>query len=184
MEAFRTGYRSFERKDQTLIGPTHQLIDQANQISQAIVNYLIRLSAQSKLADEQRISNLHNSLGDAMRIAEIADNVTKYTQRAIDNGLDFSGGVKIELDGMVMRLEELYTLTRRAVLERESGLLPRIDQAEDDIDAMRKRLIDRHIERLNQGECRAESSGVFINLVSNLERLGDHLTYIAYTVQV
>ena len=85
---------------------------------------------------------------------------------------------------MVMRLEELYTLTRRAVLERESGLLPRIDQAEDDIDAMRKRLIDRHIERLNQGECRAESSGVFINLVSNLERLGDHLTYIAYTVQV
>ena len=80
---------------------------------------------------------------------------------------------------------ELAKKERRiAVLERESGLLPRIDQAEDDIDAMRKRLIDRHIERLNQGECRAESSGVFINLVSNLERLGDHLTYIAYTVQV
>ena len=44
---------------------------------------------------------------------------------------------------------------------------------------MRKRYIDDHIARLNKGECKPESSGVFINLVSNLERLGDHLTYIA-----
>ena len=84
---------------------------------------------------------------------------------------------------MVERIETLYTLTKRAVLERDAGLLPQIDQMEEEVDAMRKRLIDRHIQRLNQGECRAESSGVFINLVSNLERLGDHLTYIAYTVQ-
>ena len=54
---------------------------------------------------------------------------------------------------------------------------------EEEIDGMRKQLINRHIERLNLGECRPESSGIFINLVSNLERLGDHLTYIAYTLQ-
>lgn len=45
-------------------------------------------------------------------------------------------------------------------------------------------LIDAHIERLNKGICKAESSGIFINLVSNLERLGDHLTYIAHSVIV
>ena len=42
---------------------------------------------------------------------------------------------------------------------------------------------DSHIQRLDRGECRPGSSGVFINLVSNLERLGDHLTYIAHTIQ-
>ena len=148
-----------------------------------MTDYLIRLSAKSKLADERSISNLHSNLGDIMRVAEIADNLTKYAQRSIDGGLDFSGSVKEELDVMVERIETLYTLTKRAVLERDAGLLPQIDQMEEEVDAMRKRLIDRHIQRLNQGECRAESSGVFINLVSNLERLGDHLTYIAYTVQ-
>ena len=183
MEAFRTGYRSFAGKDKALIAPTHQLIDRANGISQAMTDYLIRLSAKSKLADERSISNLHSNLGDIMRVAEIADNLTKYAQRSIDGGLDFSGSVKEELDVMVERIETLYTLTKRAVLERDAGLLPQIDQMEEEVDAMRKRLIDRHIQRLNQGECRAESSGVFINLVSNLERLGDHLTYIAYTVQ-
>ena len=73
--------------------------------------------------------------------------------------------------------------SRRVVLERDPGLLPEVDRVEEEIDGMRKQLINRHIERLNLGECRPESSGIFINLVSNLERLGDHLTYIAYTLQ-
>ena len=84
---------------------------------------------------------------------------------------------------MVGQVEELYVLTKQAVLEKRPELLPRINRVEEELDAMRRRLIDRHIQRLNQGECRAESSGVFINMVSNLERLGDHLTYIANTVR-
>ena len=181
MDAFRTGYRAFADKDRELIQPTHDLIGQAGEISQGMVNYLIRLSAQSKLEDERAISHLHSSLGDIMRIAEIADNLTKYARRSLDGGLDFSPSVGEELDGMVARVEELYGLTKRAVLERDPMLLPQIDRVEEEVDGLRKALIDRHIQRLNAGECRAESSGVFINLVSNLERLGDHLTYIAHT---
>lgn len=183
MDAFRTGYRAFETRDKSLIEPTHQLIDQASGISQSMVNYLIRLSAQSKLADERPISNLHNNLGDIMRIAEIADNFTKYAQKTVDNDLDFSEGVKVELAKMVSQVETLYALTRQAVLERDASLLPQIERVEEGVDNMRRKLIDSHIQRLNQGECQAESSGVFINMVSNLERLGDHLTYIANTVQ-
>lgn len=183
MEAFRTGYRSFEEKDKSLIEPTHQLIDKANLISQAMVNYIIRLAAKSKLADERSISNLHNNLGDIMRIAEIADNFTKYTVKSLENDLNFSNSVMDELNGMVDQVERLYRLTKQAVLEKKTSLLPQIDRTENRIDDMRRKLIDHHIQRLNQGECRAESSGVFINMVSNLERLGDHLTYIAYTIQ-
>ena len=182
MEAFRTAYRSFDEKDKSLIEPTHQLIDEANVISQGMVSYLIRLSARSELAEERSISNLHDHLGDIMRIAEIADNFTKYTQKCIKQNLDFSDSVKEELRGMVGRVEELYILTKEAIVEKDTRLLPRIDRVEDQVDGLRKRLIDSHIQRLNQGACKAESSGVFINLVSNLERMGDHLTYIAHTI--
>lgn len=183
MEAFRTGYQSFAVRDKGLIAPTQRLIDEASQIAQGMEGYLIRLSAQSKLAEEQAISNLHSNLGDVMRIAEIADNCTKYTRKTIKHNLDFSDSVRTDLDEMTERLEKLYTLTRQAVLDRDAGLLPQINAVEDDVDALRKRLIDSHIQRLNQGMCKPESSSVFINLVSNLERLGDHLTYIAYTVE-
>lgn len=182
MDAFRTGYRAFSEKNKGLIEPTHRLIDQANGISQGMVDYLVRLSAQSKLADERRISNLHSSLADIMRIAEIADNLTKYAQKTVDGGLEFSQGVREELTGMVEQVEGLYELTRRTVLEKDPGLMAQVDRMEDRLDELRKTLVERHIQRLNRGECRAESSGVFINLVSNLERLGDHLTYIAASV--
>ena len=182
MEAFRTAYRSFDEKDKSLIEPTHQLIDEANVISQGMVSYLIRLSARSELSEERSISNLHDNLGDIMRIAEIADNFTKYTQKCIKQNLDFSDSVKEELRDMVGRVEELYILTKEAIVEKDTRLLPRIDRVENQVDGLRKRLIDSHIQRLNQGACKAESSGVFINLVSNLERMGDHLTYIAHTI--
>ena len=113
-----------------------------------------------------------------MRIAEIADNFTKYTQTSIEKKLEFSDTVKEEIGSMVQRVETLYGLTRQMIRNKDAGLLPQIAKTEDEIDAFRKRLIDNHIERLNSGQCRPESSGVFINLVSNLERLGDHLTYI------
>ena len=147
------------------------------------LNYLIRLAPQSKLLYERNISDLHNNVGDVMRIAEIADNFTKYTQRAIDKNLQFSSPVQTEIDGMVSRIEDLYALTKQIILEKDASLLPQIDEAENDVDAYRKKLIDGHVARLNAGECKPESIGVFINLVSNLERLGDHLTYIAYTAK-
>ena len=53
---------------------------------------------------------------------------------------------------------------------------------EDNVDNLRRRLVDEHIERLNKGECKAESSSVFINLVNNMERIGDHLNAIAQSV--
>ena len=53
MDAFRTAYRSFEKKDKSLIEPSLEKINQAGSIYHAIVNYLIRLSAQSKLSDEE-----------------------------------------------------------------------------------------------------------------------------------
>lgn len=51
---------------------------------------------------------------------------------------------------------------------------------ESEIDAARKEMVNDHIERLNEGKCKPESSGVFINLVGNLERAADHLTYVAH----
>ena len=183
MAAFRMGFCAFQKRDKSLIAPTRELIDQTGSISQGMVGYMIRLSAKSKVAEERNITNLHSNLGDIMRIAEIADNCTKYTQKAIDQNLIFSVSVQGDLTRMAGRVEALYELTRQAVLEKDPALLPRVEAVEDEIDALRKELIDGHIRRLNAGECQAESSGVFINLVSNLERLGDHLTYIADTIR-
>lgn len=181
MDAFRTAYRAFEQKDESLIEPVQVRIGRAGEVYRDAVNYLVRLSAQSGLSEEQSISDLHSNLSDVMRIADIADNLTKYTRRSVKRGLEFSGAVKEELGEMVDCVERLYGVTRELFEKKEFPLLLQVDELEEELDAYRKRLTESHIQRLKAGECKPESSGVFISLVSNLERLGDHLTYVAHT---
>lgn len=184
MDAFRTSYHSFDKTDKTLIDSARKKIQKAEKIYNTIISYLVALSAQSEqLSDEQRISALHNNLGDIMRIAEIADNFTKYTLTTAESKLEFSDSVKAQVGEMVQCVENLYALTKQIVTNKNKNLLADIELEEKKIDAYRKQLIDNHIERLNAGKCKPESSGVFINLVSNIERLGDHLTYVAYTIK-
>lgn len=184
MDAFRTAYRSFDIMDKQLIGSVHNQINETNKLYHSVLNYLIRLSAQSEqLSDEKCISNIHSNISDIMRIAEIADNFTKYTQSSIQNDFNFSENVRIDLSDMIDVVEKLYALTKQIILKKDVSLLPNAYLLENEIDDFRKKLIDGHIERLNKGVCRPECSGVFINLVSNIERLGDHLTYIIYTVK-
>ena len=54
---------------------------------------------------------------------------------------------------------------------------------EDDIDAMERNLRRRHIDRLNQGVCNPGSGVIFIDILSNLERVGDHANNIALIVK-
>ena len=57
-----------------------------------------------------------------------------------------------------------------------------INEIEEQVDNMRTTLVNDHLDRLKAGKCQPQSSGVFINLVNNLERAADHLTYIAESV--
>ena len=61
--------------------------------------------------------------------------------------------------------------------------LPIADAIEEEIDVMRKQMVDDHQERLNRKECQPQNSGVYVNLVNNLERSADHMVYIAYSVK-
>ena len=44
-------------------------------------------------------------------------------------------------------------------------------------------MIEDHMDRLKKGECSPQNSGVYVNLVNNIERAADHMIYIAYSVK-
>lgn len=152
-----------------------------NSIGKELTNYLILISSKDiDIASETTISSLHDIISDIDRISELADNVIKYTDREIKENLIFSDKVKQELKEMYSLIHNMHVLTKTYILERKKNMLKAIDEIEDNIDDMRKLLVREHIERLNKGECRPESSSVFINLANNLERVGDHISYIAH----
>lgn len=182
MDAYRTAWHAFMTATPSLSRDIHCQIDRAGQIGQNMLSYLIRLSPRAGSIGEKEISDIHSNIGDMMRIAEIADNLTKYTDRQSELGLSFSEEARNELRHMNREIERLYALTRRLLLERDTHLLPLVDCSEERVDILRREAIDHHIQRLQNGECPLQASAIWVTLVSNMERLADHLTYVAHTV--
>ena len=110
-------------------------------------------------------------------------NVTKYTRREVKDNLVFSEGISEKLAEMHALLHKQYALVKRIIVDKEYGLMGEADALEEEIDGMRRDLVAEHILRLSQGKCRPENNTVFINLVSNLERIGDHINFIAHSIE-
>ena len=183
MDAFDTAYQAFCRKDKSAAAQVREKIDKTQEKSNQIMAYVIKTSAVAGESAEKEVSIVHNNVADIMRIAEIADNFVKYTARICDNQLSLSETAATGTNEMVDTIHKLFQFTKELILTGDLSLLHHIDSIEDKIDNYRKILIDGHIERVNTGVCTPAISSVYINLVSNLERLGDHITYVAHSFE-
>ncbi len=183
MASLATAFNGFIRRDVSTVEKVAANNEQIADLSKSISDYLVKVSAAGpSLDDEKKISALHNNVGDIVRISELADNLTKYTRKTINENLTFSPVVGTKLSEMYALLQEQYSLVKRIVLMKEYNIMHESDETEDRVDNMRRSLIADHIDRMQRGECNAENNPVFINLVSNLERVGDHLNYVAHSV--
>ena len=181
MEALRTAFNGFVVGDEKAKEEVAELNTRIGDLERAIVAYLIKVAAEDiSLSDEKLISAIQQSTGDILRIGELADNITKYTRNCKRDGIEFSHGVIKSLQDMFAKIEELAARTLDVFDRKDITAVKAVDKVEDEIDADRKAMVKDHIRRLNEGKCKPASSGVFINLVGNLERAADHLTYVAH----
>ena len=80
------------------------------------------------------------------------------------------------------KIETLYSYTSDIFMSKDVSQITNAKIVEEEVDKLRKQMVDNHFDRLNRGECVASSSGVFVNLVNNLERAADHMMFIADNV--
>ena len=182
--SLKTAVDGFIEQDTAKTDEVIRINDEVDETIGKIDAYLVQVSAyDSTLDTEKRIAALHSCLGDIHRVGELAQNVTKYTRRTEKDQLYFSPKVKDDIREMYELLERMSHKAGELMVSGADDELNAIDELENEVDAKRKRLIKEHVARLGSGECRPESSGVFVNLVCNLERVGDHLNYIAHSAE-
>lgn len=146
-----------------------------NNLDREITNYLVELSS-SDLSELERNKHtmLLNSVRDIERIGDHYENIIELINYKISNKVD------ITEQGMI-DLNEMFDLTISTVKEavhalsennREAALS--VVQKEKEIDNMEKVFRKKHIIRLNEGACTGTAGIVFADILSNLERIGDH----------
>ena len=149
-----------------------------------VIEFMVKLNAQDMvLQDESTLSSFHRTLNDILRIGEIAENICRYTKQTVNNELNFSPNVMLHVGFMKNKINMLYEKTDEVFLTKNLNKLPEADAIEAEIDIMRKEMIQDHMDRLKRNECSPQNSGVYVNLVNNMERAADHMIYIAYSVK-
>lgn len=154
-----------------------------NALERSIVEYLVKVS-QKSLSDEQssRLNALLNICNDIERIGDHAENIQELADYKLENRLPFSPEALAELDDMHARVRGMVRAAVEALGKDDRAKATDIARSEDDIDSLEKKLRASHIGRLNDGVCHPVSGIVFLDVISNLERIADHANDMAEAV--
>ena len=180
MDCLHNAFDMFVKRDTLKTNIIEKESEIISKLGKNITDALVYLSYnQSSFEIEEQINDLHTNVGDIARIAELSENLIKYTKKEVEQDIQFSDEVIEKLKQMCSLLDKQYELVKGIILEENTNIkISKVEEYEDLVDNMRRNLIAEHIERLKQGKCKPENNTIFINLVSNLERIGDHLYYI------
>ena len=145
--------------------------------------YLVKLSARKLGENEsEEATELLKSIGDFERISDHAVNVVESAEEMKSKGLRFSPEASHEMHVMTGAVGEIMDLALDAYLQDDPALAAKVEPLEQVVDALKEQLRNRHILRLQKGECTIELGFVWSDLLTSLERVADHCSNIAVAI--
>lgn len=156
-----------------------------DKLENEITEYVLQVTSGKMLTSEQ--SNLSyrilQVIGDIERVGDHATNLMELTDYAIESKVKFSEQAKSDLMNMFEKVQEIFTMALEVLKTDDIALSEKVLKYDDIIDELEISLRMGHIERLSQGTCHGSYGATFLNIISNLERIGDHSVNIAkYTL--
>lgn len=133
--------------------------------------------------DKLVVGSYYHVVSDIERIGDYAENIMEYAERLDVEGLKFSEEALSEIKTVINVMDKLYSLSIDGFSRLDLSLLEDVNKLEDEVDTLKQQLTDTHIKRLGKGVCSALSGAIFISLVSNLERISDHIRNIFYSIR-
>lgn len=155
-----------------------------NKLNKNITSYLTKLVGKD-LSDEddKKVGTYYHVVSDIERVGDYAENVMEYALRLKEEELILSEDAKEELKTLLDKVNVLYEYSFTAFDDRNLSLLEQVEIAEEEVDNYSDMLQNRHIDRLKAGACSAQAGSVFLQTVSNLERVGDHINNVAKSIK-
>lgn len=142
--------------------------------------YLVKLSRSSmSVEDSHEVSRLLHTIGDFERISDHAVNILDVADEIHSKKIEFSEDALRELEVLSNAIREILTNTVTAFENEDLELAKKIEPLEQVIDRIKFKLKQRHISRLQNGECTIESGFIFSDFITNCERVADHCSNVA-----
>jgi phosphate:Na+ symporter len=173
----------FIHQDRNLISAALQKEDLIDSLEKEITVFLSEI-AQSSLSQTQshEITSLMHVSGDLERIGDHAENIIQLAEVKMEDALPFSSTAILELEHLFDLVDSMLAEAITAFDEEDVVLAQKVIDKDDHVDFLERSLRKNHIQRLNQKRCIPQSGVIYLDLISNLERVADHATNLAEVV--
>jgi len=152
-------------------------------LREAITNYLVELMQQElSLEESKKIPPLIHAINDVERIGDHAENLRDLAEQKIEQKMPFSPIAVEELKNIYEEINRMISCSVNALGLNKVEEAKLVLEQECHINTLRDRLKDNHVKRLEQGQCNVLAGVVFLDMISNFEKIGDHLNNVAQAV--
>lgn len=179
---FRYGYECLVKSDKTNANSIASTESSIDYINSKITEYLISLSNRVGIESSIVVGSYFHVINDIERIGDHAYNFYENSKKLEENDLKFSQTAINELDRFFDLIMDMSDLTIDIFKNEEYHKLNKLHELEESSDILAKELSDNHYKRMTANECNGALSDDFATLISELERVADHLTNIGYSV--
>ena len=146
-------------------------------------SYLVQISQHGTSADDMHtISRLLHAIGDFERIGDHVLNLQESAKELRDKQLRFSPTAQKEVEVLTRLLRDLMTAALDCFRKDDPVAAQLVEPLEETMDCLTEEVRNRHIRRLQNGQCTIQLGFVLNDLLNNFERIGDHCSNIAVSV--
>lgn len=177
------GMNALITMDDQDINEVYKVENHINFLNHEITDFLVRLNqTQIPVDDANQIGALFHVANDIERIGDHAENLADAAISRREDNIVFSDqGIK-ELGSMMEKVNLILKYSLDSFQNNNMEHLEEIKELEDEIDLLERKLQQRHVERMSVGKCTPAAGMIFSDVVSGLERVGDHATNIAFSL--
>lgn len=168
------------QRDKELIEKVFKTEETINNLEKLLTEYLVKINNLSLTEEEKLVvNNLFYTISDIERVGDHAENIAETAQYLIEHELEFSETAIADLEEIGGRVVEAFAYSIDARETNSMDSLRKVSQYEDMVDTLEEELREKHIQRLSNNQCKPSAGVMFLDIVSNLERMSDHAYNIA-----
>ena len=156
-----------------------KLENEGDRYEDSLGSYLVRITGQEMTRQQNAdVSKYLHSISEFERVSDHALNIAESAAEIHDKGIVFSDNAKHELSVVIAAVREITDITTRAFTENNLELALRIEPLKALIEQLSAEVKINHVERLQKGQCTIRQGFVLNDLLTYMERVGDHCSNV------